>query len=237
MQDWLLARIEYLFLDVLMSIVAVVSAIYCIKSRLRFKSMRYFFLYPITSALQTVSYLILDPFMTTNTSGLMTSISSIIFFIIEYSSIGIFYYVEVSTRKKKREILFIIFGYTLFVLSLVLTINIDSAQSFIFKSQSFVIILFVAAYIRDLFRIPPKSDLLNEPAYWITISSLLISLGMTPVIVSYSFIFDNELLVKELFVYALNFILYIFSFCLIIRACFCKPSIEPIEKIYTPKSK
>lgn len=230
MEEWWEERSYYYYIDFAMFFVAICATILCIKMKSRIKSLRYMFLYPLSSVLQAF-FTFYNEYSNSTESFFYENITIGCFLIIEFYCLAWFYYQELAGFTGKKFIKLFALGYGLWILISAFVYSIEYLEMLHIKLQTLAILSLITPYIIELFNSPPKANLLNEPAFWITIGSTTLSLGLTPVLFSLSFIFDEDYYLKETFIYTVTFILYIFTFSLLVRALFCNPNTKKIIHI------
>lgn len=150
------------------------------------------------------------------------TVSDSLFILFEFLIIYQFFKKAIVIERLKLFIKIIfLFNVTYLLLMWVLTDTFYKNPSKIYLIDSLCILSFCFIYFFQLFRLPPKLNLLNNTQFWITIGLLFYFSCTIPL-----FFADNILIVFPGYykLYSINFLAYTILFLFISKAFLCTPT-------------
>lgn len=227
---------HYESMGLMMFAMSTLATIVAFRHRKIRASLRYFFIYPMSSSLQAIfffSFFLSEQYVSSQTLDMTT----LLFLNIEFFCYARFYFLESSNKQNRILIKLLAFIYVFYQLIYMSVSSVNLLYLNLFGWQSLAILFLAVVYIVDIFNSTPKANLINEPSFWMNLAAILISLGLTPIIFSLSFLFDENFEVSETLPYSLTFILYSICFCVIIRGFLCSRNEHKIEKAFSHSKK
>ena len=227
MEEFIINSKLYFYTDLIMAFCALLTSIVGFFLRKRHRSLKYMFLYPLASFLQIISFYF-NFFHYKSNSMTAQNISILLFILVELFCILYFYLLVLKKQRLKKVTILITVAYCSYAIYYASNNGVffESSPQF-FLLQSFIILLFAIFHLIDLFRDIPKSRLIDEPSFWVTIGVLQYFLCTIPMYAMIEFIFNKDGFVKEPYLYSINYIGYSVFFLLIIRAYLCKAPVKP----------
>ena len=210
------------YTHVLMVISASLALILGLINRRKFKELTLMIFYPIASIVQC--FVAFYSWITDHDRGLLEAdiISESIFILIE-SFLLYNFFRQVIILKSLKKVVNLIFGiyFSILIYIWISTTSFFAYSSKVYLFESFCILSFCFIYFYQLFRLPPKLDLLNVPSFWITIGCLFYFSCTVPL-----FFMDSVLdwFPQYHNLYSINFLAYTILFILISKAFLCNPT-------------
>jgi hypothetical protein len=210
---------ESFFTQPLMLICAIVAFIFSIIYRNKFQELRFIFFYPISSVIQSLFLyysVLFDASMQLHLENLTASLFVVVEFVILYN-----FFFNVILLKNLRRLMKIIFLiFMLYTIIMWTYTNSFYNPNKTYLTQSLCILCFCFLYFFQLFKLPPKLDLINNPFFWITIGCLFYFSCTVPL-----FFIDNILvqLPNYYTFYSINYFAYSILFLLIAKSFLCNP--------------
>ena len=227
MKELLEESVSYFYMDLISIFCALIASIIGVIMRKKYMALRFMFLYPLASFLQTSVTYFLDFILKVDTS-FSTHFSIIIFLLVEFFSLYIYYY-KIIKNSSFRKILI-----TVFIIYLSLFIFKWGENGFklfmpaiFYFIQSIMVLSLAIIYLFFLFIDKPKSNLLNEPSFWITIGALLYFLCTVPIYIAAKYVLGTDGFAMDKGLFSINYICYSLFFILLIRAYLCKVTAKP----------
>lgn len=186
--------------------------------RNKFRELKFLFIYPMASILQILSLyyaVYIDSIIE------LESLAGSIFIVVEFILISNFFYKVISIKVLRTSIQLIFIIFMLYLL--VLWTSTNSFYKYPYKMylpQSLCILCFCFLYLFQLFKLPPKLDLVNNAPFWITIGCLFYFSSTIPLF------FMNSILIAFPHYhnfYSINFFGYSILFFFLSKAFLCAP--------------
>lgn len=211
-----------------MLIASIICTIYGFIKRNKFKELKWLFIYPLFSSIQTIlDFLVGYVFneIPTESRSLTHSYSINFFLAIEFFSIYLYIYLSTEADKFKKilGVLFVLY-FLIILISWFVYKGLSKYPFNLIFIQAFLILLLAIIRLIDLFKNTPTINLFNTPSFWIIIGSLFYFLCTLPIYIARNFVFLADGYAIENGIYSINFICYSIFFLLIIRAYLCKPT-------------
>lgn len=197
---------------------AVIAFVIGLIHRNRFRELKFMFVYSLSSILQILS-LYYDVYFQL---GHNISIMTVNLFIIVESSVFFVFFRNIIKSRSVR--MFIDFIFLMFATYVVLVWSSTKAfykdPTRIYLPESLCILSFCFLYFFELFKLPAKPNLLQNPSFWITIGCLFYFSCTIPL-----FFLDTIL---DFFpnynsFYSINYLAYSVLFLLIAKSYLCNP--------------
>ena len=210
------------YTQLLMGASSLLALILTIVNRKKFSELKFIWMYPLASLLQLLFFYSMFLLKWPPKSRVEFSNLSINIYILIEAALIYHFLFQIIILKKLRSILKIILAFFIIYLSIHWIANsffYYPAKAFLV--QSFIILIPCSFYLIQLFKTPPTIDLLNTPAFWITIGLLFYFSSTFPL-----FLWDSieSLSANYYSLYSINFVAYSILFLLIAKASTCKPS-------------
>lgn len=206
----------------LMLLSALMASIIGIVRRKRIKEFRLLIAYPIASFIQGLVAFFYWVNSTENEQFEVDVISENIFILIE-SLIIYFFFKKIIVLKRIRIYIHVVFSiYILYLLSLWVFTNAFFFSPYkMYLIESVVTLSFCFLYLFQLFSLPPSVNLLESPAFWMTIGCLFYFSCTIPL-----FFADSVLNIVPVYhsLYSINFLAYTVLFLFISKAFLCDPA-------------
>lgn len=193
------------------------------KNRHKFPELRYFYLCPLASFLQILSYFIvryIDFGMETYFN--VTSIGTNIFLLVEFLLFYHFFYAIVEFRFLKSLILYLT---PVYLLSLLLYWIFDTPINYfpykLFIPQAFLLLIPAFTHLLNYLRPPGKPNIFQLHSFWIVIGILLYSSCTLPIFLMQESLYLDTSIVTGAMLYSINYISYGILFILIAKAYLC----------------
>jgi hypothetical protein len=202
----------------LMIICALIAFCISILNRNKFSELQLIFFYPIASVIQILLYYYSS---ITLSDSRLDNISSSLFIVLEFLIFYYFFNKIIILKKLKAFIRAIFLVFTGTAISIwCLTNSFYENSSKVFLIQSICVLCFCFSYFFQLFQLPPKVDLLNHPAFWVSTGCLFYFSSTIP-------LFCAESLLKTfpqyMSLYSINYLSYSILFLFITKAFLCSP--------------
>jgi hypothetical protein len=207
------------YTQLLMILSALIAVIIGTVFRKKNQTSRVLVLYPAASLIQ--SFLAYYAFFTRQ-DRTIESISTNLFILVEFLIIYHFFHLIIVLPNLKK---FIRLTFALFIAYIFLMWSFTNTflkyPIKIFLFESLCILFFCFIFFIQLFRLPPKLDLVNDSSFWITIGCLFYFSCTTPL-----FFIDSTFKVLPQYhnFYSINFLAYAILFLFISKAFLCRPA-------------
>jgi len=195
--------------------------------RTTFSELRFFYLYPFASLLQSLFAVFVLVFFNDPIAVRVRVQEATInlFTVIEMSFI---FYLSMQVLRLQKFKNALKFGFIAFIFSTVLCwlftdAFLHNAVKIIFI-EAILGLLAVSFYFFQLFKLPPTINILNQPAFWINIGILFLFSCTLPL--TFLELLNKEFIENNIYFYYINFVSYSILYFFIIRASFCRQTTE-----------
>lgn len=218
---------KYFYTDILMLISSLFCFFTCFKNRLKAKSIRFLFIYPLAAVCQTLIIIlgIYNSSIPNSENNLrFINITINIFMLVEYAFFFSFFNYAIENKKLNQlniKLLVFYTALTLFLFTKTGSIS-KSIPEFSYVQSVFVLTSSIICLI-DLFKTDPIEDLFNKPSLWIILGATLYFLCTAPIQIAEKFIIQQNGNVSEAELYSINYLCYTLLFLLISRSFLCTP--------------
>lgn len=201
-----------------MLVCALVATIIGFIHRTKFRELRFMCIYSIASIAQLLSMY----YDLLNNSDIihLELITGNLFIIVEFIILFNFFDNAIILKNLKRILKILFFIFFIYVAVLwSLTNSFYKYPIRLYIPQSFCILSFCFIYFFQLFKLPPKSNLLTTPAFWITIGCFFYFSCTIP-------LFFVRMLIELADynnLYSINYLAYSILFLLITKSFLCHP--------------
>lgn len=209
------------YTQLLMILSAILALTIAIVHRKKFRELDYIIFYPVASLIQgAIAYYCFVNGLSRDRWSLDT-VSTSLFVLIEFLIIYKFFYKIIILEFLKRYIKIILFIYLLYLILIwAFTNSFYKHPIKVFLLESLCILFFCFIYLYQIFRLPPKQYLLNNPPFWITIGCLFYFSCTIPLFFLDSILYAFPQYYKF---YSINYLAYTILFIFISKAFLCKP--------------
>lgn len=193
------------------------------KNRHKFPELKYFYLYPLASFLQMLSYFIVRYIdYGHETFFNVTAIGTNIFLVVEFLLFYNFFYLKVEYRFLRLIILYLAPIYLLLiVLYWIFDTPINYFPFKLFIPQAFLLIIPAFTHLLNYLRPPGKPNIFQLHSFWIVIGILLYSSCTLPIFLMQESLYLDTSIVTGAMLYSINYISYGILFILIAKAYLC----------------
>lgn len=208
------------YLDLILLLLCLIAIFLNIKYSRFEPRLKYFFLYPLASFLQTISLHIFGLAWDNNNSDTLVYISSELFILIEIASLFYVFY-ALTEDKRLRKVLLVCCAIYLPIYTLYLfegLPNLDSNNFYLLHNLT--IITGGVISLIDVYKSNKTESIERNPFFIITFGAIIMATCGLPLYIANGFIF-NAGLVREMNLYSLNFACYIIFFSFISIAFLC----------------